>query len=92
MQFTLTVTPNYVIIFLVSFGGTAGIAAAVLVPRSHRRRREAKAQEIAAILATDERNHAIRRMALAAQVDIMGRPTDEPEVLESEEGEPDILR
>ena len=92
VQFTLTLTPNYLIIFLACFGGIAAIMTPLFITRTYRRRREAKARERAAILAECEKERGIKRLAAGLQVEIMGRPTDEPEILESEEPEPDILR
>jgi hypothetical protein len=92
VQFTLTVTPDYFIIGLACVGGMAAIATTVLTIYTHQRRRKAKAQERAAILAECEREHGVRRLASGLQAEFSGRPTDEPEVLEHEEGEPDILR
>ena len=89
-SFTLTLTPNYLIILLAFFGGIAAVAVPLLIVRTHQRRHTAKTQERAAILAACEKDHELKRLAAGLRIDIMGRPAEEPEVFGDEE--PEVLK
>ncbi|HUX98867.1 MAG TPA: hypothetical protein VMV49_04890 [Candidatus Deferrimicrobium sp.] len=47
---------------------------------------------MAAILAECERERGIKRLAAGLRIEIIGHSTDEPDILENGEQEPDILR
>jgi len=90
VPFTLTLTPNYLVILLSFFGGIAVVTGPLLIVRTHQRRHTTKAQERAAILAACEKDHELKRLATGLRVDLMGQSVEEPEVFGSEE--PEVLK